>query len=160
MQAILIKNEAWEFVSGQKPKPETIDGNARLLEEVRKWKAEDKKAKADIILSIKPSELKQVKDCDTSRELWTKLQTIYQSIGPARKSTLIKQLTYHRMHDGEDVCEHMLSFFDTIDKLNEMDIQINPDLLSVMLLHSLPSSFTNFRCAIESRDQLLRRLSG
>lgn len=154
MQAILVKNEAWEFVNGQRPKPEIIDDNARSQEEVRRWKAEDEKAKADIILSIKPSELKQIKGCNTSRELWTKLQAIYQSTGPARKSTLIKQLTYHRIHEGEDVREHMLSFFDTIDKLSEMDILINPDLLSVMLQHSLPASFANFRCAIESRDQL------
>lgn len=35
-----------------------------------------------------------------------------------------------------------------------MDVDINNDLLSVMLLHSLPLSFGNFRCAIESRDIL------
>ena len=35
-----------------------------------------------------------------------------------------------------------------------MEIAINPDLLTVMLLYSLPGSFENFRCAIESRDNL------
>lgn len=35
-----------------------------------------------------------------------------------------------------------------------MDVDINVDLLTVMLLHSLPSSFDNFRCAIESHDTL------
>lgn len=33
-------------------------------------------------------------------------------------------------------------------------MDINRDLLSVMLLYSLPLSFENFRCAIESRDEL------
>lgn len=38
--------------------------------------------------------------------------------------------------------------------VTKMEIAINPDLLTVMLLYSLPASFENFRCAIESRDNL------
>jgi hypothetical protein len=49
---------------------------------------------------------------------------------------------------------HLNGFFDAVDKLGEMDVGINPDLLAIMLLYSLPSSFENFRCAIESRDEL------
>ncbi|KMQ87577.1 retrovirus-related pol polyprotein from transposon tnt 1-94 [Lasius niger] len=82
MQALLTKNEAWAYVSGQKLKPEVTPENR---EEVNRWILDDEKAKADIILSIKPSQLKQIKECRTSRELWLKLQSIYQSSGPARK---------------------------------------------------------------------------
>ena len=35
-----------------------------------------------------------------------------------------------------------------------MGIDINGDLLTIMLLYSLPNSFDNFRCAIETRDNL------
>lgn len=58
------------------------------------------------------------------------------------------------MEEGEDIKEHLSSFFDTVDKLEAMDVEINGDLLTIMLLYSLPSSFENFRCAIESRDDL------
>ena len=58
------------------------------------------------------------------------------------------------MEDGEDVREHIGKMFDVIDKLNEMGVEIDPDLLAVMLLYSLPPTFENFRCAIESRDEL------
>jgi len=51
-------------------------------------------------------------------------------------------------------CTRPLKFFDTIDKLNKMEVEINADLLTIMLLYSLPPSFDNFRCAIESRDEL------
>lgn len=46
--------------------------------------------------------------------------------------------------EGDEVREHLLKFFDTVDKLNEMDVDINSDLLSMMLLHSFPASFGNF----------------
>jgi len=149
MQALLTRNDLWGYVCGSVPKPEASEP-----EILRRWEADDNKAKADIVLSIKPSELKQTKDCKTSRELWLKLERIYQSTGPARKATLIKQLTLHRMGEGEDIGDHLSKFFDTADKLGEMGVEINPDLLCVMLLYSLPKSYTNFRCAIESRDTL------
>jgi len=56
------------------------------------------------------------------------------------------------MREEDDLREHLDKFFNTVDKLNEMEVDVNPELLAVMLLHSLPSSFENFRCAIESRD--------
>lgn len=58
------------------------------------------------------------------------------------------------MDDGGDVREHVSNIFDAVDKLSEMEVTINPDLLAIMLLYSLPPRFENFRCAIESRDEL------
>jgi len=49
----------------------------------------------------------------------------------------------------------MAKFFDTVDKLGDMDVNIN-DLLSIMLLYSLSVSYENFRCAMETRDELFK----
>lgn len=154
MEAILTKNDAWEYVCGNKIKPEIVEGNAASTEAARTWEIADEKAKSDIVLSIKSSELKQIKGCETSREVWLKLKSIYHSSGPARKATLLKRLTLHKMEEGTDMCDHLRKFFDTIDKLNKMKVDINADLLTIMLLYSLPPTFENFRCAIESRDEL------
>ena len=153
MQAILIKADLWEYVSGDAVKPERGEDPQTIATE-RAWVKSDQKAKSDIILSISTSEIKQVKNCATSREMWLRLEEIYQSKGPARKATLLKRLTLHKMAEGNDVRDHLNDFFDNVDKLADMEIAINPDLLTVMLLYSLPSSFENFRCAIESRDNL------
>lgn len=47
-----------------------------------------------------------------------------------------------------------MKFFDTVDKLRAMSVEIHQDLLTIMLLYSLPPFFENFRCAIETRDSL------
>lgn len=154
MRALLTKNDAWAYVSGELQRP-AVTKEATTSIASNNWIRGDSKAKSDIILSISPSELKLIiKGCETSREVWLRLESIYQSKGPARKATLLKQLTLLRMEDGADVREHVNKFFDTVDKLEEMDIEINKDLLSIMLLYSMPSNFENFRCAIESRDEL------
>lgn len=153
-EALLVKNDYWQYVSGEKVKPEIIEGDAASVMAYNKWITDDKKAKSDLILSISPTELKQLKGCETARETWLKLESIYASKGPARKATLLKQLTLQKMQECDDVREHINKFFDAVDKLEEMNVEINPDLLSIMLLYSLPGSYENFRCAIESRDNL------
>ena len=156
-EALLIKNDSWGYVCGENPAP-VVSGEGANLQMTqaayKAWLIEDRKAKSDLILSIKPSELKQVRGCNTSKEVWEKLESVYASKGPARKATLLKKLTLHKMPEGGDVREHLSIFFDVVDKLQAMDIEINGELLSIMLLYSLPSTFENFRCAIESRDNL------
>lgn len=118
------------------------------------WIRRDKEAKSDLILAISPAELQHIRGCETSRDIWLKLQGIYASRGPARKATLLKKLALQKLQEGEDVREHINRFFDAVDKLSVMDVDINQDLLSILLLYSLPPSYENFRCAIESRDEL------
>lgn len=58
------------------------------------------------------------------------------------------------MEEGSDVREHVGRFFDAVDKLKDMEVDVNKDVLAIALLYSLPPSFDNFRVAIESRDDL------
>lgn len=154
MEALLAKNDAWGYVSGEYIKPELIASDITSATAVLNWTKNDSKAKSNIILAISPSELKQIKGCASSTDVWLKLESIYQSKEPSRKATLLKQLTLQRMEESGDVREHINRFFDAVDKLCEMAVEINPHLLAIMLLYSLPASFENFRCAIESRNEL------
>lgn len=47
------------------------------------------------------------------------------------------------MQKGQDVRKHMSKFFDLIEKLGNMGVEIKDNLL-----YSLPENFGNFRCAI------------
>jgi hypothetical protein len=59
----------------------------------------------------------------------------------------------HKMVANGDISEHLNKFADTVDKLSDMDININDNLLAIMMPYSLPASYENFRIAIESRDE-------
>jgi Domain of unknown function (DUF4219) len=71
MEALLVKNDAWAYVSGEERKPtlRTGDGAAASALAIKEWENKDRKANLDLILSICPSELKQVKGCVTSNEV-------------------------------------------------------------------------------------------
>lgn len=150
-EAVLTKSELWGYTSGtiQTPDDDPEDPNKKA-----EWLKKDLTARSELILMISPNELKQIKSCTTSKDVWDTLAKNFRSKGPARKATLLKQLILHRMRENDDIREHLNKFTDVVDKLADMEITINDDLLSIMMLYSLPSSFENFRIAIESRDAL------
>ena len=108
MEAILVKNDFWQYINGTLVKPESATQNANAVVE---WVKNYSKAKADIILCVSPSQLSQLKTCNTSREVWLKLESAFASKGPARKATLLKQLTLKKMSEGDDVTVHLNKFF-------------------------------------------------
>lgn len=59
MEALLIKNDEWDFVSGASVKPEPIAENAANATAISAWTKGDSKAKSDIILSISGAETSQ-----------------------------------------------------------------------------------------------------
>jgi hypothetical protein len=121
MEAVLVKNEMWGYVNGSIEKPNN--------EENTIWEENDKKARADLILAINPNELRQIKNCVTSNRIWKKLKELYESKGPARKATLLKQLIMSKMNEGETMKNHLNNFFNIIDKLEEMELKIVDDLV-------------------------------
>lgn len=66
----------------------------------------------------------------------------------------MKALFVHKLKNSDDIHKYIDNFFDVVDKLAVMEIDINEDLLTTMLLHGLPLSFENFRWAIESRNAI------
>lgn len=150
MRAILIKNDAWIYVDGSCVKPEGELTSAA----VQAWVKGDLKAQSDVILGMNPSVIKQVKTCTTANAIWKKLEEVYESKAPVRKAALLNSLISYKLCENDNPREKTQDFLEIIDKLADMDITIHKDLLSVILLRSLPESLENFRCAISSRDEL------
>lgn len=116
MKAVLVKNDTWKVVSGENQKS-ILDRNYGEYKMARKWMEDDEKAKSDIILCIKSSKLKQIEECETSRDVWLKLENKYLFSKRRARKPLLKQLTqFQRMEDGDNVKEQVQKFLDTVDK--------------------------------------------
>ena len=50
--------------------------------------------------------------------------------------------------------KNLKKFFNTVDRLKEIGVEVSEDLLAILLLCSIPNIYENFRCAIEARDSL------
>lgn len=149
MTAILKKNDLWEYVTGAIRKPTTSDPVKSA-----EWTKLDGKAESDIMLAISSSELRPYANLGSSKAIWDKLKTNFESRGATRKSTLLKRCITAKMNEGDDLREHIADFCETAEKLSDADIKIPDQMLVMLLLGSLPESCVVFKENIESRDEL------
>lgn len=148
MKSVLVFNDLWAYVDGTVVKPEDN------VAEVADWTKKDAKALALINLSITHSQLNHVKKATTSMEAWDALKTIFESRGPVRKAALYKQLLRMEKDPKSTMTQYVTDFSQKAEQLEEAGIAIPNELLSIMLLGSLPTEFENFSIAIESRDDI------
>jgi len=55
MEALLVKNDSWDYVMGEILKPEAIADDANRATTVATWEKKNRKARSDIILRISPA---------------------------------------------------------------------------------------------------------
>lgn len=145
MRSVLVCNDMWDYVNSTIPKSEE---NAAV------WTVKDQKALALIVLSVSRGQLNYVKRAEASEAAWNELKRVHESKGPVKKATLYKQL-YRMKKDPEiSMNTYINNFSNKTEQLVEAGIKIPDDLLSKMLLSSLPDDFENFNIAIESRDKI------
>lgn len=111
MRSILVKHDRWGYVNDEITRPV---GSAATERDISSWRKEDEKAKADILLSIGNAELKTVSKCETSKEVWDKLQSVHASKGPVRKIELLTDVTSFKIDEDDDFRERLDSFVSAV----------------------------------------------
>lgn len=147
MRSVLVYNGLWGHVSGSVVKPVE---EAKLVT----WTIEDEKALALIVLGVSSGELGHIRKAVTASEAWNELERAFNSRGPVRKAVLYRQLYQMKKDPEKSMSQYVSDFMRTADQLDEAGIKVPSELLSIMLLSSLPGDFENFRVAIESRDEI------
>lgn len=152
MEALLDRYDRTGYAKGEIKRPEVVAEDQATIDAAAKWDRVDRKTKADIVLAIAPSELKTIQGCNTSNEIWAKLESTFQSSGTV-VATLLKSLISCKLREEEEMLSHVQKFTDINDKLKKLKIIVPDELLSILLLYSVPETFENFQRAME-RDEL------
>eukprot|EP00253_Pinus_taeda_P015954 PITA_15954 len=92
----------------------------------------------------------------TTKDLWDKLGTLYQSKSLVKKLFLQKKLYNLRMKYGDSVTEHLNAFNIVVSQLSSVDIKISDEDKYISLLCSLPNSWDNLVIAIGSNTIALQ----
>jgi hypothetical protein len=147
MRAVLAHpnlDEALDGFGGKEPKAWT---------EVEKHR--DRKALSMIHLHLSNNILQEVLEEKTAAALWLKLELICMSKDLTSKMHMKMKLFTHKLQEGGSVLNHLSVFKEIVSDLQSMDVKYDDEDLGLLLLCSLPSSFSNFRDTIlYSRDEL------
>uniref|UniRef100_A0ACD5XBE3 Uncharacterized protein n=1 Tax=Avena sativa TaxID=4498 RepID=A0ACD5XBE3_AVESA len=136
---------------------EALDGFGE--KDAKTWSAEekrkDRKALSLIQLHLSNNILQEVLEMKSAAALWKKLETICVSKDLTSKMNVKMKLFSHRLQEGGSVMNHISIFKEIVSDLQSMEVKYDDEDLALLLLCSLPSSYTHFRDTILlSRDEL------
>eukprot|EP00253_Pinus_taeda_P008310 PITA_08310 len=92
----------------------------------------------------------------TTKALWDKLGTLYQSKSLVNKLFLRKKLYKSRVKDGDSVTEHPNAFNTMVSQLTFVDIKISDEDKCISLWCFLPDSWDSLVIAIGSNATALQ----
>uniref|UniRef100_A0ACD5Y480 Uncharacterized protein n=1 Tax=Avena sativa TaxID=4498 RepID=A0ACD5Y480_AVESA len=126
---------------------EALDGFGE--KDAKTWSAEekrkDRKALSLIQLHLSNNILQEVLEMKSAAALWGKLETICMSKDLTSKMHVKMKLFSHRLQEGGSVMNHLSLFREIISDLQSMEVKYDDEDLALLLLCSLPSSYTHFR---------------
>ncbi|GJZ40172.1 integrase, catalytic region, zinc finger, CCHC-type containing protein [Tanacetum coccineum] len=138
MRCLLIQH-GWEAALDPFPKTMTdADKTAALKTDVYK------KAHSALLLCLDNKVLREVNKESSAAGVWLKLETLYMTKSLANKLYLKKKLFTFYMHSGKKLSEHIDEFNKLIGDLANIDVDIDDEDQTLMLLTSLPPSYDNF----------------
>jgi len=147
MEDLLVDKDQWIMVDlGTKPSGVSDE----------EWKKLDRRAKSIIRLCVSDLVLLNVSREATTKALWDKLGTLYQSKSLVNKLFLWKKLYNLRMKDGDSMTEHLNTFNTMVSQLASVDIKISEEYKCISLLCSLLDLWDSLVIAIGSNATTLQ----
>lgn len=109
----------------------------------------DARGRAKLILTIDASLFVHIKETKTTKELWTKLKSLFDDSGFSRRITLLRHLINIRLEKCESMTSYVTQIVETSQRLNGTGFKINDDWVGSLLLAGLPDKFMPMIMAIE-----------
>lgn len=109
----------------------------------------DKQAKAKLILTIDASLYVHIKEVRTTKDLWTKLKSLFDDSGFTRRINLLRTLISTRLDDCDSMGSYVNQIVETAQKLRGTGFNIDEEWIGSLLLAGLPEKFSPMIMAIE-----------
>ncbi|KAL8472655.1 hypothetical protein ACS0TY_029751 [Phlomoides rotata] len=103
------------------------------------------KAHSAIILCLGDKPLREVSKEKTAIDVWRKLESLYQTKSVSNKLYVKQKLLDFRMSEDKNLSEQLDTFNRYVDDLEDLDVKLEDDDKTLMLLNVLPRSLDNFK---------------
>lgn len=111
--------------------------------------AEDAKAKAKLVLTIDPSLYVHIKQASSAKDLWQKLQAMFDDSGFARKISLLRNLISIRLDTCDSMTTYVTQLIETAQKLSGTGFKVDDEWIGCLMLAGLPEKYFPMIMAIE-----------
>ncbi|KAK9057920.1 hypothetical protein SSX86_022759 [Deinandra increscens subsp. villosa] len=139
IEDLLVQNDL-DMVLGERPEKITQE----------EWGKLDKKAKAIIRLSLSKDVAFNILKETTAKGIMDALSNMYEKPSAANKVYLIRELVNTRMQEGSSVIVHINNMNSILSRLGSVNIKFEDEVQALLLLSSLPDSWSGTVTAIMS----------
>lgn len=111
--------------------------------------ADDAKAKAKLILTIDPSLYVHIKEATNTKDLWSKLKSMFDDAGFSRRISLLRNLISIRLESSDTMTSYISQIIETAQRLSGTGFKVNDEWVGCLLLAGLPEKYFPMIMAIE-----------
>jgi hypothetical protein len=123
----------------------------------KKLSENNSKAKGTILSSLDDSVFVKVMHCKTTKDLWDKLQNIYEGdtkVKGAKLQTLRAKFEQLKMKEDEDIAAYFLRVDETMNTIRGLGEEVDESVVIQKVLRSLPIRFDPKISSLEERTYL------
>ncbi|XP_036345803.1 uncharacterized protein LOC118755056, partial [Rhagoletis pomonella] len=113
----------------------------------------DMDAKAELIIALDASIIRMVKNFKTSNEVWLYLQDTYERKSTRRKAEAYRKLLSLNMENHLTITQYLIEFDICVSFLNEMNVNLDEDFLTVILIDGLSDAYKEIRAAFNTANE-------
>ncbi|KAM0060946.1 putative RNA-directed DNA polymerase [Helianthus debilis subsp. tardiflorus] len=114
------------------------------------WDRMDKKARAVITLSLSENVAFNLQKETSARGMMAALSNMYEKPSAMNKVYLIRELVNTRMREGDSVTAHINNLNSILSRLVSVNIKFDDEVQALLLLSSLPDSWSGTVTAVTS----------
>ena len=119
------------------------------------WEDLDLRAASAIRLNLAKNVLANVHGITTAKELWEKLEELYQTKGVSNRVYLKEQFHTLRMREGTTLSDHLSVLNGIVAELESIGIKIDEEDQALRLIWSLPRSYEHMKpILIHGKDKI------
>lgn len=167
IKVIMTAADIFDVVTGKSKKPVITKTSSETEDDARKrygvdfsiFKKADNKAQKYIVTSVDEQPLQYIMNCDTAKEMWDKLLSVYEQKSDS-SVTLIQQKFYsYVMNPDDNMAIHISKLESLSRKLKQLGEPISDSMLMTKILMTLPENYKHFYSAWDSIPNVDKTLS-
>lgn len=154
VRVLLKASELWSVVDGTADRPASDPDSAITAAAsatgIQKWERSDCKAQKIIVTSVGKEPLIHIMNCNSSRDMWVKLEEIYEQ-KTQTSIHLIQQKFYSFTKESNDnMATHISKLNTIVQQLKDLGENISDSMVVTKILMTLPTTYSHFFSAWES----------
>ena len=146
IQTLLEGANAWTIVTGDEQK-------TTASTQKEDWEKRENKAKVLLKMSVKDNVNAHIRDCKTSREIWTKMKSLYETQNANRILALKSKLFSMRMDERESATAFVARIKDVKEGLGAIGVAVADEDLVAITMNGMHDDFQTFITGVSAREK-------